>query len=431
MMRKIDTTGPGLPLRLGGTMVVLGFVGMLFWAALAPLDKGVSIQGIVVVSDNRKAVQPLSGGRIASLKVRDGDNVKRGQIVAELDKTPALALRDNLRQQRLQALTRRSRLLAEREERKEVIFDEEDPNSDGYLETLQQAQLLLFHSRRAARDREMEALQATIAGIDAQIAGSNAAMVGYRDQVRSLSQQLQRLRPLAREGYIAANRLLELERQHIQLNGALNQERNNIASLRQRQREQQQLLALRNSEYHKEIDTRWVETEQLIQDLEQRLRAAEYDLQHTAIRSPVDGIVVGMTLHTEGAVVGSGQRLMEIVPQGEPLQIAAQLPVHLVDKVATGAPVELSFSAFNQATTPRISGKVTLVGADQLNDERSGQPYYDLRIWVDDGNIDFLDTFAVRPGMPVEVFIRTGERSLLNYLFKPLFDRFNTALTEE
>ncbi|WP_409159364.1 HlyD family type I secretion periplasmic adaptor subunit [Pectobacterium sp. B2J-2] len=418
-------------LKHGLWLILFGFGGLLLWAGMAPLDKGVAVSGRVVVADNRKVVQPVSSGRIASLNVRDGDRVQAGQILATLDQTPAQAQRDNLATQLQEAHAGEARLLAERDDLSTLSFPASTVPPSTVTQQIQIAHQQLFISRRAALQQERAAMQAAIIGVKAQSQGSQALLASSQTQFQIINEQLRGLRPLAQEGYIARNRLLDVERQAAQLAGAIAQERNNQVQLQQQVAELEQNIQQRQNEYQKEVRAQLADIQRSIQDLTQRLKTAEYELQHTHIRAPASGTVVGLALHTEGGVVNSGQILMEIVPDGQPLLIDAQLPIELVDRVNNGLPVELLFSAFNQSTTPRISGVVALIGADQLVDQQTGKPYYALRIQVDGQGKQPLSGLDVRPGMPVEAFIRTGERSLLNYLFKPLSDRLHLALTEE
>jgi protease secretion system membrane fusion protein len=424
-------TDAGRYLKYGLWLVLAGFGGLLLWAGMAPLDKGVGVSGRVIVADNRKAVQPVSSGRIASLTVRDGDRVQAGQVLATLDQTPSQAQRDNLVTQLQEAHAGEARLLAERDDLNTIAFPAPTEQHSTVTQQIQIAQQQLFISRRAALQQERAAIQAAIIGAKAQSQGSQALLASSQTQFQIISEQLRGLRPLAQEGYIARNRLLDVERQAAQLAGAIAQERNNQVQLQQQVVELEQKIQQRQNEYQKEVRAQLADTQRSIQDLTQRLKTAEYELQHTRIRAPASGTVVGLALHTEGGVVNSGQMLMEIVPEGQPLLIDAQLPIELVDRVSNGLPVELLFSAFNQSTTPRISGVVALIGADQLVEQQTGKPYYALRIHVDEQGKQQLAGLDVRPGMPVQAFIRTGERSLLNYLFKPLSDRLHLALTEE
>jgi len=432
----IDT---GRWLKRGLALVLLGFGGAMLWAWLAPLDKGVPVSGKVVVTDNRKVVQPAAAGRIAHLYVREGDSVRQGQVLAELDVTPAKTHRDNLHIQLVEARFREMRLLTERDELLELPTPDlalfASSSGDEFpaitAQQLLQGQQQLFFSRRASVRQEVAAMKSAISGIRAQQQGTRTLLESYKIQSRLLSEQLDNLRPLATEGYIPRNRLLEIKLQMAQLHGNIARESSSLVQNGQQIVELDQRILQRQEEYQKEVRTQLSEVQLGIHDIAQRLTAAEYELKNTRIVAPASGNVIGLMLHTEGGVISNGQTLMEIVPDGLPLQVDARLPIELIDKVSPGLPVELMFSAFNQSTTPKVTGSIALVGADQLTDPQTNLPFYALRINVDEQGKQQLSGLDIRPGMPVEAFVRTGERSLLSYLFKPLTDRLHIALVEE
>lgn len=239
------------------------------------------------------------------------------------------------------------------------------------------------------------------------------------------------LRELARDGYIPRNRLLDSERVYAQVLGSISEDYGRIGQLQRQVQEMRLKIRQLAEEYQKEVRTQLAETRVRTQDLRNRLASAEFELANSQLRAPASGIVVGLDVFTEGGVIKPGQALMEIVPQGEPLLVEARVPVELADKVHAGLPVELMFSAFSQSTTPRVAGEVTLVSADRQVDERTDEPYYTLRAQVSEAGMAQLAGLQIRPGMPVEAFVRTGERSMLNYLFKPLLDRTHMAMVEE
>ena len=206
--------------------------------------------------------------------------------------------------------------------------------------------------------------------------------------------------------------------------GSLGSTRRQILELRLR-------MAQRREKFQEEVRASLADAQVRAEELRNRLASARFDLANSEVRAPVAGLVVGQEVFTEGGVIAPGQQLMEILPERQPLLVDARLPVEMVDKVRVGLPVELMFSAFNQSTTPRVEGQVTLVSADRLLDERSEAPYYRVRIRVGEEGVRRLAGLEIRPGMPVEAFVRSGERSLLNYLFKPLADRTHLALGEE
>ncbi len=418
--------------RMGSWLLALGFGGFLLWAGLAPLDKGVAVSGNVVVAGNRQAVQHPSGGVVQRLLVRDGDRVEAGQVLVRMDATQIGAQRDALFVQHLGALISAARLEAERDGLSEIALPAGvSAMADPRVEATVALQRQLLASRRAALRLELEGLQESIAGSQAVLQGLQAARAHKDEQRLSMQTQLQGLRELARDGYVARNRLLENERLYAQLNGDISEDLGTIGRTQRQILELRLRAAQRKEEYQQDVRQQLADARLKVEELGSRLSAADFELAHTEVRAPAGGTVVGLDVFTEGGVIAPGQVLMEIVPQDAPLLVDARAPVELVDKLQPGLDVELLFVAFNQSRTPRVNGKVTLVSADRLLDEKTDQPYYRLRVQVDDDGLRQLQGQTIRPGMPVQAFVRTGERSLLNYLFKPLTDRTHMALVEE
>ena len=419
--------------RLGWLLMLGGFLGFLGWAALAPLDKGVAVSGKVMVSGHRKVVQHPSGGIVERIDVRDGDKVAAGQVLIRLKETPLLGQAQSLRSQFYGSLASEARLNAERDGVASVSFPVEltalaaEPEVASNLALQRQ----LFDSRRQALLLDQQGIDESIAGAEAQLRGVRDSQASKVLQRTALTEQLQGLRELAREGYIPRNRLLDSERVYAQVLGSISEDYGRIGQLQRQVLEMRLKIRQLAEEYQKEVRTQLADTRVRTEDLRNRLASAEFELANSQLRAPVAGIVVGLDVFTEGGVIKPGQALMEIVPQGEPLLVEARVPVELADKVHAGLPVELMFSAFSQSTTPRVAGEVTLVSADRQVDERTDEPYYTLRAQVSDAGMAQLAGLQIRPGMPVEAFVRTGERSMLNYLFKPLLDRTHMALVEE
>ena len=419
--------------RLGWLLMIGGFLGFLGWAALAPLDKGVAVSGKVMVSGHRKVVQHPSGGIVERIDVRDGDKVAAGQVLIRLKETPLLGQAQSLRSQFYGSLASEARLNAERDGVASVSFPVEltamaaEPEVASNLALQRQ----LFDSRRQALLLDQQGIDESIAGAEAQLRGVRDSQASKVLQRTALTEQLQGLRELAREGYIPRNRLLDSERVYAQVLGSISEDYGRIGQLQRQVLEMRLKIRQLAEEYQKEVRTQLADTRVRTEDLRNRLASAEFELANSQLRAPVAGIVVGLDVFTEGGVIKPGQALMEIVPQGEPLLVEARVPVELADKVHAGLPVELMFSAFSQSTTPRVAGEVMLVSADRQVDERTDEPYYTLRAQVSDAGMAPLAGLQIRPGMPVEAFVRTGERSMLNYLFKPLLDRTHMALVEE
>ncbi|ANC04405.1 HlyD family type I secretion periplasmic adaptor subunit [Pseudomonas putida] len=418
--------------RLGWLLTLLGFGGFMAWASLAPLDQGVAVQGTVVVSGKRKAVQSMAAGVVSRILVSEGQVVRQGEPLFRLDRTQVQADVEALQAQYRMTQASLARWRGERDNAGQVQFPAElMDESDAQLGLVVEGQRQLFDSRRQALAREQGAVSASIEGSQAQLAGMRRARGDLQAQADSLREQLDNLRPLAGEGYIPRNRVLEYQRQLSQVQRDLAQNAGDSARLEQGIVEARLNLQQRREEYQKEVRTQLAEAQVKAATLEQQLNSARFELRHSEILAPADGIAVNLGVHTEGAVVRAGDTLLEIVPQGTALEVEGRLPVNLVDKVAPQLPVDILFTAFNQNSTPRVTGEVALISADQLLDERSGQPYYVLRSTVSEEALARLQGLSIRPGMPAELFVRTGERSLLNYLFKPLLDRAGSALTEQ
>jgi protease secretion system membrane fusion protein len=291
----------------------------------------------------------------------------------------------------------------------------------------------LLASRRASLQNELGAVDESIAGLKDQIRGLQASRDSKKEQVDLLKEQLAGMRDLAKEGYVARNRLLELERTYAQLNGSISEDIGNIGRAQRQVGELQLRKLQRVQDYQKEVRTQLTDVQKEAESQGARLQAQQFDLANVEVKSPADGTVVGLAVFTPGGVVAPGFRMMEIVPTRDPLVVEGQLPVNLVDRVHPGLKTELIFSAFNANRTPHIEGEVEQVAADRTVDERSGNAYYRVRVKVTPKGATTVaeHRLEIRPGMPVELFVKTGERTMMNYLLKPVLDRARSALTEE
>jgi protease secretion system membrane fusion protein len=420
--------------RLGWAVIWVGLVGFFLWAGLAPLDKGVPVPGTVMVSGHRKAVQHVSGGILAKILVKEGDLVQAGQVLALMEPIPAKSQADATRSQYLTARLTAVRLQAELAGKAQLLLPaalQEQFHSLPRAMATWQVQQDLFKSRRAALQADLAAMQASLAGLNSHMQALEESRASKLQQQKSLAVQLEGMRELARDGYVPRNRYLEVDRMHAQIVGAIAEDTGNLARLRHQVSETQQRIAQRQDEYQKEVRTQLAEASRDAETLESRSTATDFDLANTEIKAPMSGKVVGLAVFTDRGVLSPGFKLMDIVPQEETLYIEAQVPVHLIDKVKPALSVELMFTAFNQNRTPHVQGLVDMVSADRLVDEKNGFPYYTLHAHVTPEGMRKLGQLQVRPGMPVEVLVKTGERTLLSYLLKPLLDRMHGALREE
>lgn len=428
-------TDPAGYVRLGWTVVLAGVAGFLLWAALAPLDKGVPMSGNVARESNRKAIQHLTGGTIDEILVREGETVKAGQVLVRMNGVQAGAQADVTRVQYFAARAAEARLVAERDGKDSVPVPPalKDAYHDPQAVAAMGLQAQLFASRRAALRSELAALDESVAGVRSALAGTGAARASKQAQLLILNEQIGGLRELSADGYVARSRLLDLERAYAQLSGALAEDSGSIGRAERQIAELAQRRSQRVQEFQRDVRSALADTQKEAAALGSRMTAEQFVVSHVALRSPVDGVVLGMNVFTRGGVVAPGFKLMDVVPTGDALVVEGQLPVNLVDKVRPGLPVELIFSAFNSSSTPHIAGEITTVGADRLIDERSGAPYYKVSARVTAKGLASMAAHKLeaRPGMPVELFVKTGERTMMSYLLKPLFDRGRTALTEE
>ncbi len=426
-------TDPGRFARLGWLIVLFGVGGFLLWASFAPLDRGVPMSGTVTVATNRKAIQHQNGGTVQEILVRDGDVVKAGQILVRMNDIQAKSASDISRGQYISARATEARLIAERDGKAAVAFPPALlPYKDDTLVTGNvSAQAQLFMSRQSSLRNELAAADESIGGLRVQIAGLQASRDSKKIQLKITEEQLSGLRDLARDGYIARNRLLDVERTAAQLSGAIAEDNGNLGRAQRQIGELRVRKAMRLQDYQKEVRTQLADVQKEAEALSNRLTAQNYDEDNTVVRSPVAGTVVGATVFMRGAVIGPGFKMMDIVPSGDPLVVDGQMAVNLVDKVHAGLAVELIFSAFNQNKTPHIPGVITQVSADRFTDEHGGQPYYKVQAKVAPKGVPMLADLQVRPGMPVEMFVKTGERTMMSYLLKPIFDRAKTSMTED
>ena len=312
--------------RIGWIVLVGGFGGFMLWAAFAPLDKGIPAPGTVIITGQKKVIQSANNGVIESILVKDGDQVREGQVLIKLND-------------------------------------------------------LQNHS--------------LVTGLKAQIKGQEITIDNLRQQLNFVGEQLVGMRALEKDGYVARNRLLELERTNSQMLGMLS------------------------------------EALGLLDNNRSKLRSYEFELVNTEVKSPYAGNVLNMEVLTKGSVVQSGARLLEIAPLNLPLMVEATIPVNLIDKVYVDLPVELIFSALNQRKTPKIAGRVVTVPVDRSLDKVTGAPFYKVLVEVTEDGTKQLGDNVIRSGMPAEVFIITGERTMLNYLLRPLLDRVYTSMREE
>lgn len=425
-------TDAGSYTRLGWWIVVAGVGGFLLWASIAPLDQGVPVSGTVTVATNIKAIQHTVGGLIGDILVKEGDVVKAGQTLVKMNDVQAKAQAEMTRGQYFTARTTEARLIAERDGRQFVAFppELESAKNDPRVSSNIGLQNQLFAARRSAIQSELAAIDENLAGLKLQSRGLQESLDSQKQQVVFMEEQLDGMRDLSKDGYVARSRLLDLERAYAQIAGSISENFGNIGRTQQQITELQLRRTQRQQEYQKEVRTQLSDVQKEASVLGNRLISQDFDLANTEVKAPVDGTVVGLNVFTNGGVVAPGSRMMDIVPSEDKLIVEGQVPINLIDKVHPALEVDLIFSAFNQNLTPHIPGVVTFVSADRLVDEKSGAPYYKIKAEATPEGMKLIAHLQVRPGMPVDLFIKTGERTMMNYLLRPLTDNLKASLTE-
>ena len=423
----------GRAARIGLWALGIGFGGFLLWAAFAPLDEGIPSQGHVALDTKRKTVQHLSGGIIREVLVGEGDQVKEGQLLMKLDDAAAKANFESVRQRYLGLRAAQGRLLAEQSGQNSIVFhpDLQAAISDPLIrqQTLNQEQL--FQSRKAALRADLQTLEETIQGQQGLLQSYESMMGNRRSQLALVEDELANTRGLVKDGYVPRNRQLELERQVLETSTGIAELKGNairstrtIAELRQRGISRQQ-------EYRKEVESQLAEVTRDALSESGKFLALQDELARTEIRSPATGQVVALASQTVGGVVAPGQKILDLVPANESLLVETRVPPNLIDSVHAGMPVDVRFSSFARSPHLVVQGKLTSVSGDLLTDPQNGATYYLARVAVTPEGLKMLGKRQMQPGMPVEVVLRTGERSLLTYLLHPLTKRVAASMNEE
>lgn len=422
------------PARWGMMVLGIGFGGFLLWAAFAPLDAGVSSQGTVKVASNRKTIQHLTGGIVDAIEVKEGQAVKKDQVLVRLNPTNANAQLGIVQAQYLSAQSSADRLAAERDGKPAITFSPMLTGKfagDSRAQEAMALQTQLFTSRRAALQAELGMLRENSQGTQEQLKGLESLKQSREQQLAFVNEELKGVRDMAAQGYVPRNRMLQLERTVSEISGQLAETIANIGRTKNALSELKLRMLQREKEYQKEVETQLNEVQKEARAQADRLAALEYEMANTQIKSPIDGVVVGVNVHTVGGVIQPGFHIMDVVPQNEPMIVETRIATNLIDKVHPGLPVDLSFPAFSHAHTPNIPGVVDTVGADVLTDEVTRMPYYSVQAKVTADGMKTLGALQIRPGMPVAVVVKTGERTMLNYLVKPMIDRVSGAFKEE
>jgi HlyD family type I secretion membrane fusion protein len=428
---RAPTDGTGFAL-FGYAVIGFGIFGFIIWAVVTPLASAVIAAGVVKVDTSRKAVQHLEGGVVEEVLVRDGDVVNAGDVLLRLDATRAQAQLSIIRGTYYAGLAQRARLTAERDELKGIKFPAEltVAQNDPTVAEAMMAQKTLFEARRSSLQGQLEILDQQIVFLRQQIVGLESQQRAKEDQIDILASEIRDLRDLLAQGLTEKTRILALEREHAKMVGERGEHLSQVATAKTQIGETELRKFQLQKSMREEVvaDLKQLQTELL--DLTERLTSAQYTVDHTDIRAPVNGIVVDLQTHTIGGVIGPGQTVLEIVPLADRLIIEAKVQPQDIEGLQVGLAAGVKLTAYKSRSTPELAGEVVYVAPDIMEDERTGQSYFITRIEVSDEEMARLDGTVVRPGMMADVFIRTGERTPADYLLQPLTDSFRKAWRE-
>ncbi len=424
----------GTFIRYGFLVIVLVFGVLGIWMAYAPLDSASVASGKVVVEGNKKSIQHLEGGIVEAIYVKDGDSVKKGELLLKMDEIHAKAQLETVLSQYYEALALECRLKAERDSLKKILFDKEIiAIGDGLKNRLIDGQTRLFTSRKEALKSEKEIMFQRIAQLKQQIEGNRSIIKSKESRLKSYREEIEEWQILYEEQLTDKLKLRELQRDSETIVGDIASSKAEIARLYVEINETKSQILLRKQEFNKEVGSELRDTQSSLADMRARLYSLKDTLNRTKITAPVEGIVVGMDTHTIGGVISPGQIILEIVPGISEMIIIAQVPTTDIDKVTKGLKANVRFSAFNLQMAHVVEGEVIHISADSFVDEVTGMPYYEAEVRLTkEGHKQLKENkFFLVHGMPAEVMIKTGERTVLSYLLKPIRRMFTKAFRED
>ncbi len=405
---------------LAGALVV----GVGGWAAQAKLSGAVITQGQVAVSQQVKVIQHRDGGIVSEILVRNGDAVRKGEVLFRLDETQTRVELTILRGQLQQLLAMASRLAAEREDADRVDFAGKD-----IPEILVRSETKLFEENRGMLVNQKEQLRLQILQLEQQVRGYQAQTRSNEREKSVIDQELKKTEQLLDRGLVQVSLHRDLQRQQARNEGAKGEMMAKIAETENEISEVRMKLLSLDQSRRKEAQTEIVGIEAKVAELREREVAARDRLSRMEVRAPVDGLVYDMQIHTIGGIIGAGATVMSVVPETEEMNVEVQVSPADIDRIAPGQPARMRFTAFNQRTTPEFNGTVDVVAAATATDRATGRPYYLATITPSD--LLQLGERKLLPGMPVEVYVQTDERSALSYLTKPFTDQMMRAFREE
>jgi HlyD family secretion protein len=422
-----------LHLIVGLVVVVLLAGGLGGWASTAEISGALIAPGSIVVESNVKKVQHPTGGVVGEVRVHDGDLVKSGDILVRLDDTVTKASLAIVTKSLNALWARAARLEAEQRGRDKVTFPPEllQRKDDPDAQEVMASEAKLFEVRTNGRTGQKAQLRERVTQLKEEISGLEAQEKSKDQEIALVEKELVGVKSLYDQHLVQLTRLTTLQRDSARLAGERAQYVSSIAQAKGKITEIELQIIQVDKDMVSEVSKDLRETNDKIGEFVERKVTAEDQLRRTDMRAPQDGMVLQSTVHTVGGVVTAGDTLMLIVPQGDDLQVEAKVNPQDIDKLQIGQKTVLRMSAFNQRTTPELNGVVIRVSPDVTTDQRTGQAYYTIRVSMPPEEVARLGDVKLIPGMPVEAFVQTGDRTMLSYLIKPLNDQLMRAFREK
>ena len=415
-----------------GIFVIFMLVGVFgIWLGMAPLNSAAVAVGKINVVSNKKIIQHLEGGVVDKIFVKDGDVVKAGDPLVEIKNAALQSEIGIVRADYLRTSAIVSRLEAQKDDANEIKFSDDIKQISGY-EEVANGQISIFNEQKKLLDNEKTILKQRIKQLENQIQGAKAIMSAKKDRIASLNEEIREWERLFKEQLADKVRLRDLNREKTAVEGELAAGTAEIARLGVQINETQGQIALRDRSFKEDILKKLEDAKIRLVDLEQRYNALKDQSERTIVKSPVEGSVVELAFHTIGGVIRPGERIMSIVPDDTDYVVEAKLNVVDIDTVHVGQLADIRFSAFQHKPSFVMEGKITYVSADSVQDN-AGHSYYDIKAELTPEGMKAFDRneFFIVPGMPVEVMIKTGDRTMLEYILKPFIDMFKRAFNED
>jgi HlyD family secretion protein len=402
------------------------------WAALVPLAGAVVVPGNLVVQSNVKTVQHPTGGVVAEIAVHNGQRVSRGDLLVHLDATQAQASLQVISKQLDETRARIARLVAERDGLQQIAVPGElaDRTGDDVIKALLTSEQSLFAARGNARRSQIDVFQSRISQLGEQIAGLDAQVEAKTKQLDLIAGELTGVQELYDKHLVPLARLTALQRESARIEGERGQLTSSIAETRSKTGEAQLQILKLEHDFRSDVVKELGENQGKEAELVERSTAARDVLDRIEIRAPASGVIQQLSVHSIGGVIRAGDTIMEVVPDLDDLQIEARLPPNDIDQVRMGQSAFVRFSAFNQRVTPQVSGTVSYVSPDTSHDQQTNTPYFTVRVSLPEDERRRLAGLQLVPGMPAEVFMQTGSRTMMSYLLKPIADQMRRAFVE-